>query len=59
MEKKMYALLNCTGDPVCFYKFTKEELFVIEDILYEVGTDYELRSIEDLDFTEIKGEKYE
>lgn len=59
MEKKMYALLNSVGDPVRFYKFTQEERFVIEDILYETETDYELCSIEDLEFTEIKGEKYE
>ena len=59
MEKKMYVLVNGVGDPACFYKFTQEERFVIEDILYETGTDYELRSIEDIEFTEIKGEKYE
>lgn len=59
MKKKMYVLLNGVGDPVRFYKFTQEECFVIEDILCETGTDYELCSIEDLEFTEIKGEKYE
>ena len=59
MEKKMYALLNGVGDPVRFYKFTQEERFVIEDILYETGTDYVLCSIENLEFTEIKGKKYE
>ena len=59
MEKKMYVLVNGMGDPVRFYKFTQEERFVIEDILYETGTNYELHSIEDIEFTEIKGEKYE
>lgn len=59
MEKKMYVLVNGVGDPMRFYKFTQEERFVIEDILYETETDYELRPIEDIEFTEIKGEKYE
>ena len=59
MEKKMFALLNGVGDPVRFYKFTSEEYFIIEDILYETGTDYELCSIENIEYTEIKGEKYE
>ena len=59
MEKKLYALVNEVGDPVRFYKFTQEECFVIEDILYETGTNYELCSIEDIEFTEIKGEKNE
>lgn len=59
MEKKMYALLNGVGDPVRFYKFTQEECFVIEDILYETGTAYVLCPIENIEFTEIKGKKYE
>lgn len=59
MEKKMYVLLDGVGDPVKFYKFTQAEYFVIDDILCETGTDYELCSIEDLAYMEIKGEKYE
>lgn len=57
MKKNFYVLLNDANEPVHLYKLTLEENFVITDILCEVNTDYELVPIENLEYTEIRGEK--
>lgn len=57
MKKNFYVLLN-NGDPIRFFKLTLEEYFVMSDLLSEVETkDYELCPIDDVEYTEIKGER--